>query len=236
MIYEWYRGADTSNTVPRRLNDLRQHEEAMSCTEKIKVFRELLEIEKEPNWRGYLLWRIGRNYLSGDCHQEAIAAFLDAKKEFDPLLGTFTGVVAEYCDSLYYLLLDCSQREDIEMVAELALTITANLDDSRCDEFEKAFVFSQQGYALNMLAKRHSLDALRPLALASYLKWHHLEPEDPSCLEGLAYAYFNAGDMARCRSAVEMCLEVAPAGEVRDRVEEFAQEHARELDPASGAS
>ena len=236
MIFEWYRGSDTSKTLPRRLNDLRQHEEAMSYKETIKVFRELLEIEKEPNWRGYLLWRIGRNYLSGDCHQEAITAFLDAKREFDPLLGTFTDVVAEYCDSLYYLLLDYSQRDEIEVVAELALAITANLDHSRCDEFEKGFVFSQQGYALNMLAKKHSLDSLRPLALASYLRWHHLQPEEPSCLEALAYAYFRIGDMVHSRSVVQMCLEVAPAGEVRDRVEEFAREHARELDPASGAS
>jgi len=35
---------------------------------------------------------------------------------------------------------------------------------------------------------------------------------------------------------VEMCLEVAPAGEVRDRIEAFAREHARELDPLSGTS
>ena len=78
MIYEWYRGSDTSKAVPRRLNDLRQHEEAMSYKEKIKVFRELLEVEKEPNSRGYLLWRIGREYADEHCQEEAIAAKLPA--------------------------------------------------------------------------------------------------------------------------------------------------------------
>ena len=237
MIYEWYRGSDTSKAVPRRLNDLRQHEEAMSYKEKIKVFRELLEVEKEPNSRGYLLWRIGREYADEHCREEAIAAFLEARNAFDPLLGTIIEVMPAYCDTLEFLIcLHYYDLGEMETIAELSLAIIANIEDANFDDFTKKMTFFYQGLAFSALARKHDLRWLQPLALASYLKWHHIAPEDEAGLEHLAYAYFRAGDMAHSRSAVEMCLEGAPAGEVRDRIEEFAREHARELDPLSGTS
>jgi tetratricopeptide (TPR) repeat protein len=237
MIYEWYRGSDTSKAVPRRLNDLRQHEEAMSYKEKIKVLRELLEVEKEPNSRGYLLWRIGREYADEHCQEEAIAAFLEARNAFDPLLGTIIEVMPAYCDTLEFLIcLHYYDLGEMETIAELSLAIIANIEDANFDDFTKKMTFFYQGLAFSALARKHDLRWLQPLALASYLKWHHIAPEDEAGLEHLAYAYFRAGDMAHSRSAVEMCLEVAPAGEVRDRIEAFAREHARELDPLSGTS
>ncbi len=231
MIYEWYRGSDTSKAVPRRLNDLRQHEEAMSYKEKIKVFRELLEVEKEPNSRGYLLWRIGREYADEHCQEEAIAAFLEARNAFDPLLGTIIEVMPAYCDTLEFLIcLHYYDLGEMETIAELSLAIIANIEDANFDDFTKKMTFFYQGLAFSALARKHDLRWLQPLALASYLKWHHIAPEDEAGLEHLAYAYFRAGDMAHSRSAVEMCLEV------RDRIEAFAREHARELDPLSGTS
>lgn len=80
-----------------------------------------------------------------------------------------------------------------------------------------------------MLAKRHSLNWLHPVALASYLKWHRLDPEEPSCLEHLAYSYFNVGDMQRSDIAARMCLEVEPEVENRERVEKFLRDNAGEL-------
>jgi tetratricopeptide (TPR) repeat protein len=235
MIYEWYRGSDTSKAVPRRLNDLRQHEEAMSYKEKIKVLRELLEVEKEPNSRGYLLWRIGREYADEHCREEAIAAFLEARNAFDPLLGTIIEVMRAYCDTLDFLICwHYYDRGEMEKVAELSLAIIANMEDARLDDETREMAFFFQGKALSVLARKYDLQWLWPLALASYLKWHHIAPEDEAGLEHLTYAYFRAGDMPHSRLAVEMCLEGAPAGEVRDRIEEFAREHARELDPISG--
>jgi len=237
MIYEWYRGSDTSNSVPRRLNDLRKHEEAMPCNEKIRLFRELLEVEREPNGRGYLLWRIGREYANDHRQEEAVAAFLEAQHEFDPLLGTISSVMPAYCETLDFLICwHYYERGEMEKVAEISFSIIANLDNARFDDASKAMAFFYQGKALASLARKYDLKLLEALALASYLKWHHTAPEDESCLEHLAYAYFRTGDMAHCQSAVQMCLEVAPAGEVRDRIEAFAREPAHELDPTAGTS
>lgn len=237
MIYERYRGSDTSNSVPKRLNDLRKDEETMPCNEKITVFRELLEVEKEPNARGYLLWRIGREYANDHRQEKAVAAFLEAQDEFDPFLGTMSSVMSAYCDTLDFLICwHYYERGEMEKVAELSFSIVANLNNARFDDASKAMAFFYQGKALASLARKYDLKWLEALALPSYLKWHHTAPEDESCLEHLAYAYFRVGDMMRCRSAVEMCLEVAPAGEVCERIEQFAREHARELDPASGTS
>ena len=237
MIYEWYTGSDSSKTVPRRLNDLRQRGEATSLKEKNKILRKLLELEEEPNWRGYLLWRIGREHADDHCQKEAVAAFFEAKSEFDPLRGTIADVMHAYCDTLEFLICwHYFDRGEMESVAELSVAIVANMKDADFDEFTTKMTFFYLGKALSALARKHDLQWPQPLALASFLKWHHLAPEDEASLEHLVYAYFKADDLTHCRSAVEMCLEVAPAGEVRDRVEEFAREHARELHPASGAS
>jgi hypothetical protein len=230
MIYERYRGSDTSKTVPRRLAEVERCEDTMSCEDRVKVYRELLRIEKEPNTRGFLLWRIGREYLHQERHEEGFAALAEARKEFDPLLGTINDVMDEYCRTLYYLILDhFSDLDDFETTADLAQAIVVNLDKTQFTEFEKSYVLSELGHALTILAKQQGLDFPRSLALACYLRWHHLQPEEPGCLERLAYAYFCVGDLVHCRSAIEMCLAVAPAGELRDRIEEFARENARVL-------
>jgi tetratricopeptide (TPR) repeat protein len=237
MIHERYRGSDTSNTVPKRLNELRLREGEISNEERIGVLRQLLEIEREPNWRGYLLWGIGRVYASGDRPNEAIAAFFEAKSQFDPLLGTIAGVMPAYCDTLESLICwHYYDRGEFEKVAELSLSILANLEEAEFDEFNKQMAFFYHGKALSSLARKHELPWLQPLALECYLRWHHEAPENETCLEHLAYCYFRVGDMVHSRSAVEMCRQVAPEGEVRERIEEFAREHARELDPKTGTS
>lgn len=237
MIYERYCGSDVSKSVPKRLAELQQNDLVMSCEEKVAVLNDLLAIEREANTRGFLCWRIGWEYHNAQRHEEAVAAFLKAIDEFDPLLGTINGVMAEYCNCLHFAILGYyADRSDVEAVAKLAQFALVNLDATRPSDFEMTVVLKNLGHSLNMLARKHSVDVLRLLALACYLRWHHIAPEDETCLALLAYLYFEIGDMPHCRSAVEMCLEVAPAGEVRDRMEEFSREHVRELDPASGAS
>ena len=237
MIYERYCGSDTTKSVPKRLAELQQNGQKMSCEEKVEVLNELLAVEKEPNTRGFLQWRIGWEYHTADCHEEAVVAFLKAKDEFDPLLGTINGVVDEYCNTLYFAVLGhYAEHNDVETIAELAQIVVVNLDRTAATDFEKGYIFKNLGYSLNMVARERSVEVLRRLALACYLRWHHIEPEDETCLALLAYLYFETGDIAHCRSAVQMCLEVAPAGEVRDRIEAFAREHAHELDPTAGTS
>lgn len=230
MIYEWYTGSDGSKSVPRRLAELERDKEATLPAQRIKILRELLEIEEEANARGYLLWRIGSEHLREERHEEAVAAFLEAKNQFDPLLGTISGVMPAYCDTLRSLISwQYYDRGEMETVAELSSSIVANIDDAGFSDFNRGMTFFYQGKAFSALARKYDLGFLQPLALASYLKWHHEAPDDDACLEHLAYAYFRAGDMAHCGSAVKMCLEVAPPGEVRERMEEFAREHAREF-------
>lgn len=237
MIHERYRGSDTSNTVPKRLNELKLREGEISNEERIEALRQLLEIEREPNWRGYLLWGIGRVYASCDRRDEAVAMFFEAKSQFDPLLGTIAGVMPAYCDTLDFLICwHYYDRGEMEKVAELSLSILANLEGAKLDDFNKQMAFFYHGKALSSLARKHDLPWLQPLALGCYLRWHHEAPEDDACLEHLVYSYFRVGDLPHCRSAVEMFLKVAPQGEGRQRIEEFAREHARELDPTAGTA
>ncbi len=230
MIYEWYTGSDRSGSVPKRLTDLEQRGQELDWTGRVEILRELLDIERETNTRGYLLWRIGGEYVRADRRKEALQYYLQASKEFDPLLGTISGVMPAYCHTLLFLIGDLYyDHGDMERVAALSLSVIANLEEAKFTDFNRGMIFFYQGKALSSLARKLDLPWLEPLALASYLRWHHEAPEEEAYLEHLAYAYFRLGDMAHCRSVVEMCLEVAPAGEVRERMEEFTREHRREL-------
>ena len=230
MIYQWYTGSDSTKGVARRLNELNQRGPDASVDEAVAALRDLLLIEHDPNWRGYLLWRVGREYLKAERFKEAVATFFEAKDSFDPLLATSRDVRTEYCDTLYQLILHhYYDRDEMMTVAQLAAVITANLEEVQFNDAERAFVYYCQGFAFEILAKRHSLDWLHPVALASYLRWHRLAPEEPACLEHLAYSYFYVGDFKRSELTAKMFLEVAPEGEMRTRVETFLGSHGREL-------
>jgi tetratricopeptide (TPR) repeat protein len=230
MIYQWYSGSDTSKEVPRRLTKLNQGAAATSLDDTLATLRDLLRIETDPNWRGYLLSRIGSELLGADRREEGIATLLEAETQFDPLLPTICDLVAEYCDALFSLIVGYySENDDFAKVAALATAIVADLPNSKLSGPDRAAIHFYQGFAFEMLAKRHSLDCLNSVALASYLKWHRLNPEEPACLEHLAYSYFKVGDMERSGIAARMCLEVEPGGEIRERVEKFLRDHGRQL-------
>lgn len=230
MIYQWYTGSDSSREIPRRLTRLERDGSATSSDDRLATLRDLLRIEKDPNWRGYLLSRIGSELVAADHRKEGFAALLEAESEFDPLLPTMCDLVAERCDVLFGLIVGYYfENDDFGKTATLATTIIADLADSRLTGPDRAAVHFYQGFAFEMLAKRHSLDCLNSVALASYLKWHRLNSEEPACLEHLAYSYLQAGDMERSGIAAKMCLEVEPPAEIRDRVERFLRDHAGEL-------
>ncbi len=235
MIYEWYTGSDASKTVPRRLHELKQDEDKLPYKEKVESLQELLEIEKEPNWLGYLLAHIGSEHIEAKRDEEATAAFFAAHDAFDPLLGTIKDVMTEYCATLYRLILvHYSAIDDIQNIAALSMRILTNLDRVEPGGLHKRYILFSLGFALNMLSRKHSLGALRPLAIACYERWHHMQPENGDCLALLAYLYFEEGDFPHSRSAVEMCLQVAPGGEARDGILKFAREHLAELNLSAG--
>jgi tetratricopeptide (TPR) repeat protein len=231
MIYQWYSGSDSSKEVPRRLTKLDRGAAAASLDDTLATLRDLLRIEKDPNWRGYLLSRMGSELLSAHRREEGIAMLLEAETQFDPLLPTICDLVAEYCDALFSLIVGhYSEKDDFAKVAALATAIVADLPDSKLSSPDRAAIYFYQGFAFEMLAKHHSLGCLNSVALASYLKWHRLNPEEPACLEHLTYSYFKVGDMERAGIAARMCLEVEPGGEIRERVEKFLRDHGRQLE------
>ena len=235
VIYEWYTGSDPSKTVPRRLHELKQDAERLPYKEKLELLQELLEIEKEPNWLGYLLAHIGSEHIKAKRDEEATAAFFAAHDAFDPLLGTIKDVMTEYCATLSRLILDhYAAVNDHPGMAALSMRILTNFDRVEPGELDNTYILWNLGFSLNMLSRKHSVAALRPLAIACYERWHHLQPENGDCLALLAYLYFEEGDFSHSRSAVEMCLQVVPNGEARDEVLKFAREHAAELNLAAG--
>lgn len=224
MIFEWYTGSDATGEVRRALSDLASRGKAIRPRQQFDALQRVLAIEQETNWRGYILWRLASAYNADRQHDKAVPAFLDAERAFDPLLSTIRDVMDAYCDTLYSLILGYyGEREDFAAVARVGMSFVVNAEKAEATSFEKASVLSHLGYAFERLAGQQSNSAFQALALGCYLRWHHLEPDEPRCLEHLMYTYFDIGDPGRSRAVATMCLGLHPGDEARRRVEEFVR-------------
>ncbi len=229
MIYEWYSGSDKSLTVPQRLSELDHSDPEPTADERMTVLRELLRIEQDKNWRGYLYGRLGAILDGGGREAEAVEAYTEAFREFDPLARNFRDVVGWYCQALYGMAQAHARTGEFEEVAEFTSAIIANIDEIGWHPFYEAMAHAYQGLAFNMLGNKTSLSFFYSLALGSYLRAHHLAPEDPDFLKGLVHGYFNLGDKEHFILSYEMFEKVAEPGEVRDEVVKFVRERASEI-------
>ncbi|OYV98837.1 MAG: hypothetical protein B7X11_05805, partial [Acidobacteria bacterium 37-65-4] len=100
MIFEWYSGSDRSGEIPRAIADLDRQFDHLSIEERLERLQGLLGLEEDPNWRGYLRFRIALDMEAADRSEGARAALSDAIREFDPLAGNIRDVMPQYTGSV----------------------------------------------------------------------------------------------------------------------------------------
>lgn len=230
MIYEWYSGSDKSMRVAEQLNKVNDPGSELSDDEQIAVLRELLRIEQDRNWRGCLHALMGFRHQEGKREEDAVAAYTEALKEFDPLAGNLRDVIQHYCEALYGMInLRYIKTGEFEKIAEYSSIIMAHMDEVIFLGHPKSMVYAYQSQAFNILGNKTSVPCFHSLALASALRAHHLAPDDPLFLEGLMYCYFHHRDKQHLILTYEMFERVSERGEVQDRVRQFVRERAGEI-------
>jgi tetratricopeptide (TPR) repeat protein len=230
MIYEWYSGSDRSEEIPRALADLDRQFDDLPIEERLKRLEALLKRERDPNWRGYLRFRIAIDLKAAGRAEEARAALSAAITEFDPLAGNIRDVMPQYTGAFHRMILDHLQLDsDAETVAEYGSILAANMSESLLDSFGVALSLGYLARALNRIGHEHQLPVLYRLALNCAIRAHHAEPDNPIFLETLLYCYFNVRDAGRCRLTYDIFKKVSPPEELEHRVDEFMQRRFHEI-------
>ena len=222
MIFEWYSGSDKSRWVAGRLYEYSLRKDAMKVEDCVAFLRSTLQRETDRNWRGLILYIVGDVlFLSGE-ESDAIRPFSEAEGEFDPFAANFRDVGEEYCRTLYrlaahhYLDVDSEER-----IIDWGTRIIQNLKGPWLDDFEKFMLFNYVGGAFNSLGIRDKAPWCHRVALNYYYSAHHIDPNEPSCLEWIIYCHSNLGELDKCRELYEIFLVVANTYEFRSRVEDF---------------
>jgi tetratricopeptide (TPR) repeat protein len=230
VIYEWYSGSDRSGEVPRALADLDRRFDQLSVDERLACLQGLLSRENDPNWCGFLRFRIALDLKAAERIEEARAALEAAMKEFDPVAGNIRDVMPQYTGCAHRMILDHLQLDtDAEAIAEYRTILAANMSESLLDSFGVALSYGYLARALGRIGHEHNLPLCYRLALIFAERAHHAEPDDPIFLETLIYCYFNVRDTQHCRVAYEMFRRVEPPEELRRRVSKFMQTRFHEI-------
>ena len=229
-MYEWYSGSDRSEGVPTALAELDRNFFEVALEDRLNRLEGLLGREDDPNWRGYLRFRIALDLKTAGRTEDARLALLGAIQEFEPLAGNLRDVMPQYAGALHWLILDHLWLDrDTEAIADYASIVVANLSESMLIAPGVALTCRYLAGALNRLGHERNLPLLYRLALSLAIRAHHAEPDSPLHLEELIYCYFSVRDAAHCRLAYEMFTKVGPPEDARVRVNEFMRARFHEI-------
>ena len=225
MIYEWYSGSDVSLAVPRQITELYDRWEEVPHRKRVSVLDELLQRERDSNWRGYLMYLVGRAWSEQGDDDIAVGWFEKAKDAFDPLYGSFRDVGDEYCRTMLSLIESSYESEGSdEVLVDLGFRALQALRYADFHESEEIILFRYLGGLLNRLGHVANRTWCYAGALTFYLSAHHLDPDEPGCLESLMYTYFNVDQLDKAKEAYELFLRVADTYTYRERVVTFFRE------------
>jgi tetratricopeptide (TPR) repeat protein len=222
MIFEWYSGSDTTLEVPKRIDECARKSDELSYDQRLTMLMALLQRERDRNWLGAIHYSIGDLHFMEDKAELALQEFTLAETDFDPFAANFADVGEHYCRTLLQLMKHKYFEEgSAPTIVDYGTRILQCLRDSWITEYERFGLYRLLAGAFTDLGHRHELSWCYQLALDYNYAAHHLDPNDPSVLESIAYAHFNLGDLQECKKMYEVFLKVADDYEFKGRVDEF---------------
>ncbi len=230
MINEWYTGSDATLDVPRRISTLDRLFDEMSLEERCGLLEALLAVERDRNWRGYLLTRLGMNHDNAGNLAEAARIFEEALTEFRPYDRTFLDVIEAYCRAIDgFIRRSCSDTHRVDRQAVAALSALAFVDLAPLTRDEWVSILGWGARGLTALGYRSGERLFHEIALAVALKAHHLDSEQPGVLTTLLYCYFNLGNPEMCERVYNDYLGIAEPGELREDTVKFMKDRFAEI-------
>ncbi len=226
MIFERYSGSDKSGDIPKRYARFLYAMEGLSREQRLSFYDELLNEEKDSNWRGF--WKYGRavqHLLDPEQKADLVAGLEEALVEFDLLAANFPHVENEYARALFVLIGEhYIESEDTKTLFEYALRLLPHVEGMRPDAEERCDVYSLIGDALLAMARKQESRLLYRAAVDFHVTAHHAQPEEPGPLASLVYAYCGAGDYDRAQVVYGMFKDLGVPFEDEEQLHAFWRE------------
>ncbi|MGC8917369.1 MAG: hypothetical protein ACP5NF_10370 [Thermoanaerobaculum sp.] len=212
MVFEWYSGSDPTGRIARRYAQLAGFlREKMALREWVGAMEELVGEERDPNMRGKFLARMADECcLAGDRELGLVYA-RRALESFDLMAGNFLRVVPEYvmaCGVVARWLLEEGDDEELINHADAVWGLVLWGMWGKADRYTLEDGIGLLSYLLATLSEREAEGVIRRLALATAVRWHHMDSEDPRPLAVAAEMLSRLGDRKACEAVLEMLREI----------------------------
>lgn len=216
VLPDWYTGSDLSGQVAAGIErTIARMDEHQADSGDIDALEDLLAIEKEDNWRAFLLSLAGTILFDLERYDEAMETLETALAAYKTHVSTFDETLSVYCQSCYTagiiffdrelfsqaipFLLRClpyiHEVSDEAYVGDIYTLL--NVSYSMIDDFSSALVFAEAaGFARN-----HDCDSL----------------------ENLMVAYYGVGDLNRALEVFHALEAQCRETESFDRILDFAR-------------
>ena len=223
---EWYTGSDTSGRVAAGIESIIGHmDDQTAGAVEIETIDNLLTIEKETNWRAFLLGLMGTIYNDLKNLEKAKTILRQSIGGYRVFLDSFDEVISVYCQSCYTL---ATILFDDELFNEAQFYFTRCIPYMK-EVFEKTYtanIYSYLNICMNLTG--NNADALIFAEAAAFAR--HCDCE---ALENLMTAYAETGDLEKASEVFDHMSHRCQDYEHFDRVLEFARQMLGESGPVN---
>ncbi len=164
-----YSGSDQTNEVSSLLRKFLAEGDGWSYEKRMGLLEDLLSIERDPNWNGYLHYLSGAEKLLTQDYPGAVGCFLEADRQFDPLGANFADISSPYCRNRFEIIREKWRDEgDDEKIIEYALSVLAWKSDDTFSQYEEMVLLNCLG--LSAMLQPH------PQQLRQRRRWNSTPP------------------------------------------------------------
>jgi tetratricopeptide (TPR) repeat protein len=215
-IPEWYTGADESGEVAGGIEAVIERMDARAADhEDIQRLNRLLAIEKEENWRCFLLGLVGTIHYDLEEVAKANEILIESVNGYKVYLETFDEVLSVYCQSCYTLGVILFDRSRYQEAIPYFLRCLPYMHEVY-DETYVGNIFTFLNVCLSW-TNQNDASLVFSEAAAFTRRW------DCESLEHLMVAYGNCGEMDKATEVFHLLQSNCQEYEHIDRVLDYAE-------------
>jgi hypothetical protein len=213
VIFEWYRGSDSSGEIPKRYAFLRQDPYKLFSPEKrVEALLELCRLEQDANYKALFLYELAMALGKLDRDEEMSAKLWEAFETFDLLGASFPHVAEAYAQVAWLLAMEWLERgepmEELERYVPAMFAALVWWDRASIKRWDLMGCWYGLGRFFLVSAQKHADRTFGELALLCALRLHREATEDPKALLFLFECYLFLEDRRRCEKVLAMLREV----------------------------
>lgn len=224
-VAEFYSGTDTSGKVPATLDEvIERSDHKKAQMSDVDELHQLLEIEEDPNWRGFVLGLAGLILYDLEDSSASRVCLHDAMDSFVHHLNSFDDVTNTYCQACYRLGYFLWEEGDWQQASAFMLRCVPHMHAVYSD----APVFVENILSVLAICYARMERTEEALALAEAAAFE--TERDCGSLETLLYAYADVRQPGKATSTLRHMVAHCSTYEHLPRVMDFAASHGLDVE------